>query len=78
MRVYKTNDAGETWTPLTDGLPQENVFDCVLRDCFCSSGEKLAFGTTGGKAFFTDDNGATWQTVAEYLPRISCVRIIGE
>lgn len=78
MRVYKTTDAGETWDALAKGLPQDNVFDCVLRDSFCSSGNRLAFGTTGGHAYFTDDDGASWQQVAEFLPRISCVRIHGE
>lgn len=75
MRVYRTKDAGETWHSLANGLPQEEVFDCVLRDSFHSQGENLAFGTTGGKAYFSGDNGENWETVVEHLPRISCVRV---
>ena len=75
MRVYRTKDAGETWQALANGLPQEGVFDCVLRDSFHSSGENLAFGTTGGNAYFTSDNGETWDKIAEHLPRITCVRV---
>ncbi len=75
MRVYRTRDAGETWHPLANGLPQEGVFDCVLRDSFHSNKNNLAFGTTGGKAYFSADDGENWECVTEHLPRISCVRV---
>ena len=32
LRVYRTRNAGESWEPLTNGLPQENAFETVLRD----------------------------------------------
>jgi len=78
MRVYRTQDAGQTWQALENGLPQKEVFDCVLRDSLHSDGQKLAFGTTGGKAYFSANNGDDWETVAEHLPRITCVRILGD
>lgn len=74
-RVYKTEDRGETWKPLSKGLPQENSFDCVLRDSFSSNQEDLSFGTTGGSLYFSEDNGESWETVADHLPRITCVRV---
>jgi photosystem II stability/assembly factor-like uncharacterized protein len=76
MRVYRTEDAGETWKPLSKGLPQKNVYDCVLRDNFHADKSDLAFGTTGGKVYFSSDNGDSWEIAAEHLPRISCVRVI--
>jgi photosystem II stability/assembly factor-like uncharacterized protein len=76
MRIYRTCDAGETWQALFNGLPQKDVFDCVLRDSFDAEGNCLAFGTTGGKVYFSADDGDYWQEVAGHLPRISCVRVL--
>lgn len=75
VRVYRTDDRGVTWTALSKGLPQENAYDCVLRDSFSSNHVELAFGTTGGSLYFSDDNGESWETVADHLPRITCVRV---
>jgi photosystem II stability/assembly factor-like uncharacterized protein len=76
LRVYRTEDAGETWHGLSNGLPQENAYDCVLRDSFSAAGNKeLAFGTAGGSLYFSDDNGDSWETGADHLPRITCVRV---
>ncbi|MFV0389944.1 MAG: WD40/YVTN/BNR-like repeat-containing protein [Pyrinomonadaceae bacterium] len=76
MGVYRTQDAGETWQRLENGLPQENAFDCVLRDNFSAADEnRLAIGTTGGSLYVSEDNGDSWETIAEHLPRITCVRI---
>ncbi len=74
-RVYKTEDRGESWKELSKGLPQENAYDCVLRDSFNSNQDDLAFGTTGGSLFFSGDSGESWETVADHLPRITCVRV---
>jgi len=76
LGVYRTEDAGENWKRLDKGLPQENAYDCVLRDSFTTSEDaNLAFGTTGGSLYFSDDNGDSWDTIANHLPRITCVRI---
>lgn len=74
-RVYKTEDRGGSWKPLSKGLPQENAYDCVLRDSFYADGDDLAFGTTGGSLYLSEDNGESWEPVAEHLPRITCVRV---
>jgi hypothetical protein len=47
----------------------------VLRDSFHASGRNLVFGTTGGNAYFSADDGETWDKIAEHLPRITCVRV---
>lgn len=74
MRVYRSRDAGESWEALASGLPQANVFDCVLRDALDVRGDHIAFGTTGGSLFVSFDDGDSWNRVAEHLPRITCVR----
>jgi hypothetical protein len=58
-------------------LPQENAFETVLRDAM--SGDSLApmglyFGTRSGKLFGSNDGGETWQSIAEGLPPVVCVK----
>ena len=77
LRVYRTRNAGESWEPLTNGLPQENAFETVLRDGM--SGDALQpaglyFGTRNGKLFGTNDGGDSWRTVMEGLPAVVCVK----
>ena len=77
LRVYRTRNAGESWEPLTNGLPQENAFETVLRDgmagdTFDPSG--LYFGTRNGKLFGTNDSGESWRAIMEGLPAVVCVK----
>jgi len=76
-RVYRTEDAGDSWTPLTNGLPQQEFYDIVLRDGMCSDGADpagLYFGTRGGAVYASADEGESWQAVADRLPGVLCVR----
>ncbi|MCU1268336.1 MAG: glycosyl hydrolase repeat-containing glycosyl hydrolase [Acidobacteria bacterium] len=77
LRVYRTRNAGDSWEPLTNGLPQENAFETVLRDGL--TGDKgdpmgLYFGTRSGKLFGSNNTGESWQTIEEGLPPIACVK----
>ncbi len=51
LRVYRTRDAGASWEPMTNGLPQEGAYETVLRDAMAV--DPLAggvyFGTRSGK-----------------------------
>lgn len=83
LRVYRTRNAGESWEPLTNGLPQENAFETVLRDGM--AGDKLNptgiyFGTRNGKLFGSADAGESWSAITEGLPPIVCVKtaVVGE
>ena len=54
LRVYRTSNAGQSWEPLTNGLPQENAFETILRDGMSADSLKptgLYFGTRNGKLF---------------------------
>lgn len=75
LRVYKTADSGETFSVLSDGLPQEDVYDSVLRDCLDSCGDNVCFGTSGGKVYLSENDGENWSMIADNLPRITCVRV---
>lgn len=71
--VCQTNDGGQTWQALRNGLPQSNCFDIVFRHAFTKKGRQLAFGTTTGNVFWSGDEGLNWQCLTNYLPRIDCV-----
>jgi photosystem II stability/assembly factor-like uncharacterized protein len=77
VRVYETRDAGTSWTPRGDGLPQEHAYLTVLRQAFDSTGEgeslELYFGATDGEIFGSGDAGASWFTVATRLPPVFSV-----
>ena len=77
LRVYRTLNAGESWEPLSNGLPQENAFETVLRDGMSADSLNptgIYFGTRNGKLFGSNDAGESWQTIAEGLPPIVCVK----
>lgn len=74
LRVYRSNDAGDTWEPLSNGLPQENAYEVILRDALDSNGNAVYFGTKNGKLFGSADNGDTWEMIQGSLPEINCVK----
>lgn len=74
--VCRTYDGGETWTDFRAGLPQENCFDIVYRHALSNKANHLAFGTTTGNVFTSNDHGETWTCLSNYLPMIYGVEII--
>jgi molybdopterin converting factor small subunit len=79
MNVYETRDGGATWQPRGKGLPQNDAYLTILRQAFCNDdqgGESMGlyFGCTSGDVFGSADGGATWSTVARYLPPVLAVR----
>ncbi len=77
LRVYRTRNAGESWETLSNGLPQENAFETVLRDGMSGDTLKptgLYFGTRNGKLFGSNDAGESWTAIAQGLPPVVCVK----
>jgi photosystem II stability/assembly factor-like uncharacterized protein len=77
LRVYRTQDGGGSWEPLTTGLPQEDAFETILRDNLqadANSPTGLYFGTRSGKLFGSTNAGDTWAMIREGLPPITCVK----
>jgi photosystem II stability/assembly factor-like uncharacterized protein len=77
LRVYRTRDAGESWEPLTRGLPQEEVYECVLRDSMGADPCEPAgvyFGTRSGKIYGSNDAGDSWSLLHASLPPVTCVK----
>jgi photosystem II stability/assembly factor-like uncharacterized protein len=78
--VWRTRDAGETWTDLRAGLPQQNAFMSVLRQGMATDTHDPAgiyFGTTSGALFASRDEGESWTCIAEHLPVITSVETVG-
>ena len=74
--VTRTRDGGRTFDTLTEGLPQEHAYDLVFRHGLDvdETGSCLAFGSTTGSLWASEDAGDTWQAVGHYLPPIYAVR----
>lgn len=72
--VARTEDGGESWRVLREGLPQENAYDVVYRHALDHRHGVLAFGTTTGNLYLSEDRGERWQTVANNLPPVYSVR----
>lgn len=77
LRVYRTKNGGESWEPLTRGLPQTGAYETVLRDALAADSSKPAgiyFGTRSGKIFGSQDEGESWQEIADGFPSVVCVK----
>lgn len=72
--VARTEDGGQSWRDLREGLPQENAYDVVYRHALGHRGERLAFGSTTGNLYVSEDRGESWQAAAHNLPPIYSVR----
>jgi photosystem II stability/assembly factor-like uncharacterized protein len=76
-RVYRTTNAGESWEPLAKGLPDQGFYSVVLRDAMCVDDHDplgVYFGSRDGTVFASNDEGESWQVVAEHMPDVLCVR----
>lgn len=77
--VTRTRDGGRHFDILHRGLPEEPAYDLVYRhalDC-APDGERLAFGSTTGSLWVSENQGDSWHGVSHHLPPILCVRFEG-
>lgn len=76
--VTRTRDGGGSFEVLTRGLPAEPAWDLVHRHALdvSSDGEQLAFASTTGSLWVSEDQGDTWQVVSKHLPPVACVRFV--
>lgn len=72
--VGRSEDGGQTWQELRNGLPQSGCYDITFRHALDISGDTLVFGTTTGNLFISEDRGDSWRTIGNYLPPIYSVR----
>jgi photosystem II stability/assembly factor-like uncharacterized protein len=74
--ICRTEDGGKTWTTFRDGLPQKETYDLVFRHALDLNGDQLAFGTTTGNVYVSENRGESWKCVGNNLPPIYSVRFV--
>jgi hypothetical protein len=74
--VTRTRDGGASFEVLGDGLPQDHAYDLVFRHALDvdATGEVLAFGSTTGSLWLSEDGGDSWSTLSNHLPPVYAVR----
>jgi hypothetical protein len=73
--VARTRDGGASFDVLSQGLPQEHAYDLIYRHGLDidASGELLAFGSTTGSLWISEDQGESWSAISHHLPPIAAV-----
>jgi hypothetical protein len=73
--VARTRDRGRSFDVLREGLPQEQAYDLTYRHALAvdRSGDRLAFGTTTGGFWISEDQGDRWQMLSARLPPVYAV-----
>lgn len=74
--VTRTRDGGESFDVLSKGLPQRHAYDLTWRHALAidETGERLAFGTTSGGFWVSEDGGDSWAAPDCRLPPINAVK----
>jgi photosystem II stability/assembly factor-like uncharacterized protein len=74
--VTRTRDGGKSFDILSKGLPQDHAYDLVFRHGLSidETGDRLAFGSTTGGVWVSEDQGDDWQCVTHSLPPVYAVR----
>src|SRR5207253_438195 len=70
--VTRTRDGGKHFETLTKGLPHEHAYDLTYRHGLAvdDTGDRLAFGSTTGSLWISDNQGDSWQCLSSHLPPI--------
>lgn len=76
LNVYETDDFGKSWHTQSKGLPQESVFDIVLRQAFAKKEELMVFGTTNGNLYYSYQKEIYWNQVAAHLTKVNTLLIV--
>lgn len=73
--VTRTRDGGRSFETLSRGLPQTHAYDIVYRHGLGvdASGDVLAFGSTTGGLWISENQGDSWSMVTHTLPPIYAV-----
>lgn len=74
--VTRTRDGGKSFDVLKKGLPQKHAYDIVYRHALAldKTGNRLAFGSTTGNLWVSENQGNAWKLVSGTLPPVHAVR----
>jgi hypothetical protein len=76
LAVYRSQNGGDSWEAMTDGLPTEPYYGTVLRGALAVDGLEQSgvyVGSTAGDVFVSTNVGQTWQRLPFRLPRVLSV-----
>ncbi len=76
LSVYHTQDFGNRWEKITQGLPDSLAFDVVLRKGMVKKGLDMAFGTNHGNVYVSEDAGQSWQNLSHHLSKVTALYFI--
>lgn len=68
--VCRTIDGGSTWQKLNKGLPKDSSFDITYRHALDIDMDVVAFGTTTGNLYLSNNKGDDWETISNNLPMV--------
>lgn len=77
FRVFRSRNRGAAWEALTNGLPQVNAFQNVLRGALTTDeldSPAVYVGTQGGHVLIGHDGGRTWELALNWLPPVYSLR----
>jgi len=74
--VCRTEDGGKTWQAMRKGLPQGNCYDLILRHALSVKDNVLAFGTTNGNVYVSEDFGESWEGICFTLSKVNSALLI--
>lgn len=74
--LTRTRDGGRSFETLSRGLPQAHAYDVVYRHALAldRTGDRLAFGSTTGGLWVSENQGDDWAMVSHTLPPVYAVR----
>ncbi len=76
--VWRSENGGGSWQPLTRGLPEKESYFTVQRDAMTVdelASPALYFGTTTGQLWIGREGGEHWRRLFDSLPPIHCVKV---
>jgi photosystem II stability/assembly factor-like uncharacterized protein len=70
--VMRSDDAGDNWTDLRDGLPSPMVgaIEAMTMHCW-TGGKMLVIGTATGELYASEDSGGSWVCIADDVTPVS-------
>ena len=76
--VFRSGDGGDTWSSVSNGLPERHAYMGVLRGAMASDDLDpcgVYVGTTAGTVYTTNDAGDSWRQLPCTLPRIMSMAV---